>query len=616
MRVKCAVGRCLALSLAATLFLNGCALEELKSLRDDVKEDLVEGGQDLEELAEQIDEEFGKQPSEEQDDATRFREYTDEMFREEIVKNTINLHYTVAYPENYGIDEYEPTLGDFSLQALEDSYDDVRALKEDLSAFDVSALDEEEQLVYAMMQDFIETELSSEDMVLYYEPLSAYSGYQMELPILLAEYPFRTKRDVTDYLALLSEVDVIFTQIAEYEKVKSDAGLFMADYTLDGVVESCEDFIKTPEENYLISTFDERMEEADFLSEEEKKEYKKQNRDKVLEEVIPAYRSLIDGIEGLRGTGKNDKGLCHLEKGREYYEYLLRSEVGSDRDIEKLMQQTSDFIDNRMMNIGKILSHDPSLYDQYLNTEFPETEPEAIMEDLIQKSGEIFPSPPEVNYTIKIVEPSMQEHLNPAFYLSPPLDDVQNNTIYINPKYDDRSELYITLAHEGYPGHLYQMVSDRGYERLAVRNLFGYAGYTEGWATYAENMMYSLSGLQDDLALMLRYDNEFSLAVSAYADLGVNYYGWSRKELADYLTDIGAGTEETADEIFEVVVDMPGEYLKYYVGYLEFLDIRNTANKILDRDFDIRAFHEYVISLGELPFPLVKERVVKWASEQ
>ncbi|MCR5655697.1 MAG: DUF885 domain-containing protein, partial [Lachnospiraceae bacterium] len=606
-----------ALMLAVNLLFTGCAAGNATgNLADDIATDMEEGSQDLDQMAEEIENEFEPSAAAERVGDQTFREYTDAYFRKEIVKNTINLHYTLAHPENYGITDYEVTLGDLTPEAMAESFDDLRILKADLAEFDYESLDEEEKLTYDILEDFVETELSAEDMIYYYEPLSAYGGYQVELPILLAEYIFRSERDVEDYLKILSLMDESFKEIVEYEKKKSEEGLFMADFLLDGILESCEDFIEVPEENYLLTTFEERMEKADFLTEQEKEAYIEENRACVMNDVIPAYEMLIKEMGALKGTGQNDKGMYYLEHGREYYEYLLRSNVGTDKSPEVLTEQTEKFIDNRFMNISKILQNDPSLFDQYETPEFPETEPEAIMEDLIARSAAVFPAPPNVTYEIKTVEPSMQEHLNPAFYLSPAIDDTENNTIYINPKYDDRSELYITLAHEGYPGHLYQMVSDVGNEHLPVRQLVGFKGYTEGWATYAENTMYRLSGMQENLALLLQYDNEYSLAVSAYADLRVNYYGWTREDLADYLTEIGGGDAETADAIFEVVVDMPGEYLNYFIGYLEFLDLRNAVNNTMDKDFDIREYHKKLISLGVAPFPIVREYMRKWAEEQ
>ena len=210
----------------------------------------------------------------------------------------------------------------------------------------------------------------------------------------------------------------------------------------------------------------------------------------------------------------------------------------------------------------------------------------------------------------------MEEHLNPAFYLTPPIDDSNDNVIYINQKYEDQEDLYPLLAHEGYPGHLYQIVSSASYDRPLVRNLFSFPGYTEGFATYAELYSYTLADVDADYAKMKQYDNSVSLALSAYIDICVNYYGWSEEDVFEYLEETGMGDEETAKEVFQMVVEEPSEYLEYYVGFLEFMNLRNEAKEKLGSRFNLRDFHEFLISVGPAPFYLIEDYMQEWIEEQ
>ena len=545
----------------------------------------------------------------------KFDAYMDELFKSEVTGNTLNLHYMLAYPEDYGITDYEVSLGDYSLEKMEQGYESMEELKEELSKFDVSKLTEEQKLTYDVVMDYLDTELQAKDLVLYTEVLSPTTGYQSQLPVILAEYTFRTEQDIEDYLTLLAQMDDMFADIIEFEKQKSEEGLFMPDYAADAVIEQCSEFIADPENNYMIEVFNDKIDNFPDLSEEEKNAYKEENKTIITTEVVSGFEHLIDGLSSLKGTGTNELGLCYYEEGTEYYEYLVRSVTGSDSSIEELQERTEELIEDNITEMAKIMIRNPEIEDMIMDYSFPITEPEAIMEDLQGKVSEDFPELPEVNYTIKYVHPSMQENMSPAFYLTTPIDDYENNVIYINEKYtgeDAMMDLYTTLAHEGYPGHLYQNVYANSNQMPLVRNLFSYQGYSEGWATYVEEYAYSISGLDEKLAEVLALNNATTLGLYAYIDMGIHYDGWERSDVMNYLSVYGLGDEEIADEIFETMVEEPANYLSYFVGYMEFMELREQAEEVLDDDFELKSFHEFLLDMGPASFYVIEDHMEEW----
>ena len=545
----------------------------------------------------------------------KFDAYMDELFKSEVTGNTLNLHYMLAYPEDYGITDYEVSLGDYSLEKMEQGYESMEELKEELSKFDVSKLTEEQKLTYDVVMDYLDTELQAKDLVLYTEVLSPTTGYQSQLPVILAEYTFRTEQDIEDYLTLLAQMDDMFADIIEFEKQKSEEGLFMPDYAADAVIEQCSEFIADPENNYMIEVFNDKIDNFPDLSEEEKNAYKEENKTIITTEVVSGFEHLIDGLSSLKGTGTNELGLCYYEEGTEYYEYLVRSVTGSDSSIEELQERTEELIEDNITEMAKIMIRNPEIEDMIMDYSFPITEPEAIMEDLQGKVSEDFPELPEVNYTIKYVHPSMQENMSPAFYLTTPIDDYENNVIYINEKYtgeDAMMDLYTTLAHEGYPGHLYQNVYANSNQMPLVRNLFSYQGYSEGWATYVEEYAYSISGLDEKLAEVLALNNATTLGLYAYIDMGIHYDGWERSDVMNYLSVYGLGDEEIADEIFETMVEEPANYLSYFVGYMEIMELREQAEEVLDDDFELKSFHEFLLDMGPASFYVIEDHMEEW----
>ncbi len=536
--------------------------------------------------------------------SAKFDDYTQELFQEDVVQNTINLHYTLANPENYGITDYEVTLGSVSLADVEEGYAELEDMKKNLEGFRRSGLTKDQQLTYDILLDYVQTELSVKDLPLYAEVLGPISGYQSQLPVILAEYTFRRERDIEDYLTLVSGIDEMAEELIEFEREKAQAGLFMSDYAADTIISQCEEFIANPEENYMIEIFDDKVAAFEGLTDQEKQAYSDKNRAIITTEVVDGYRTLIDGLKELKGSGTNDLGLCYYEDGTRYYEYLVRSGTGTDTSVEQLMRKTEYFLEEFIYSLQTLVQENPEAYDEFLDYEFPVMEPEEILEDLREKSADYFPEPPQVNYTIKYVHPSMEEHSSPAFYLTTPVDDLQNNLIYINNRQassaeSDGAEFYAMLAHEGYPGHLYQNIYTGSSDLPLVRSLLSYSGYAEGWATYVEHSYaFHLSGMSDTLAQLFAGNSAATLALHAYIDMGIHYEGWNQEDVVDFLAGYGISDRNAAEEIFKLVVEEPANYLNYFIGYLEFLDLRRAAEKELGEDFDVKEFHGFLLETG------------------
>lgn len=537
-----------------------------------------------------------------------FEDYTEQLFLEEIVENTINLHYTLAYPENFGITEYAPSLGTFSIEEMQQSYEELKQIKEKLAEFSYEELGKKQQFTYDIIMDYIDTELSAEDMLLYTEVLGPTTGYQAQLPVLLAEYTFRREQDIRDYLALVAQTDEVFRQIVEFEQQKAEAGLFMPDYVADAIIDQCQGFIENPEENYLIEIFISKINAMEDLSEEKKQSYIEQNSNLVKTEVIWAYQALIEGLSGLKGSGLNEKGLAGLEEGKRYYEYLVRSFTGSSKSVEELMQATEDCINTSLMSMLQIMTENPNVVNGWDTYRFCETEPEKILEDLKKKTAEDFPVlSRDINCEVKAVHSSMEEHMSPAFYLTPAIDDSKNNVVYINYAMANQN-LYTTLAHEAYPGHLLQTVYTNTGEHSLIRNMFSYPGYSEGWATYAEYYAYGIGGLEEGLSEVLVLNNLATLGIHAYVDMAVHYLGWGYEEIAQYLTMYRLeGTD--IEKLFETIVAEPANYLGYFVGYMEMINLQEVAKEAWGEKYSLKKFHEAVLKLGPASFELLEKAI-------
>ncbi|MEG2088352.1 MAG: DUF885 family protein, partial [Angelakisella sp.] len=172
-----------------------------------------------------------------------------------------------------------------------------------------------------------------------------------------------------------------------------------------------------------------------------------------------------------------------------------------------------------------------------------------------------------------------------------------------------------TMAHEGYPGHMYQFNYLAGINPHPVRRFLGSLGYSEGWASYVELMAYEMIGIDDpNIVWMLQFDNQVPLLLIARADIGVNYAGWDKAQLQAYLNQFGMGAPETVDSVWASAIEKPGNAATYCLGVLEIQELRAHAENELTEDFDEVAFHKAVLDIGNVPFRFVRQAVDDYIS--
>ena len=537
-----------------------------------------------------------------------FSAYLNQIFRSEVTGSTLNMHYNLAHPENYGITDYKVTYGNVSAGRDTEAAAVLENWKKNLKRFRKKDLPVSQQMAYDILEDYILQELPAGKFSLYQEILKPSTGFQSQLPVLLAEYKFYDEKDVQDYLELMAETPALFRKIMDLERIKAEKGLFMADFAVDDVVAQCRSFTQDPANNYLLSTFDDRVDEAGFLTPEQAEQYKQVNRKIVTGEMVPAYQRLAEELSALKGSGKNSGGLCGLEGGREYYEYLVKDTTGSGMSVEEMQAQTEAQRKQDLADLAQIAKNHPDIGQKCVSYQLPTEKPELILNDLQGKMQQDFPSPPEVSFQVKEVHPSLEEYTAPAFYLTPPIDDVSQNCIYINKsKGDEKIQLYTTLAHEGFPGHLYQNVMERSCGLEPIRSLFGSSGYVEGWATYVEMQSYYYADVEQDVSAFLQKNQSALLSLYATADMGIHHDGWTLRDTIDFFATYQIADKATIQQIYQLIVEEPAHYLKYYIGYLEFLNLKEYAKEKFKEDYSDYKFHAALMEMGNAPFYILKE---------
>lgn len=569
-------------------------------------------------------------------DKIRFKRFSKSLFISELSGDTLSLHYTIAYPENYGLDTKTALPCYTGGEAASGDKAEILKTLSSLSHISKNLLSESDAYTYDLLNRYLLRKLSGAEFNYYAEPFSPGSGIQSGLPILLADYTFRRKQDIEDYLSILDQTDEYFQGLLLYETEKADAGLFMADYSAAKVIEQCDSIMDKKQlaegTHFLHTTFEERISdltESGLLTEKEAAQYISEN-DRLLTTVMqPAYEQAADTFTILEDKGTNKQGLYYFPEGRDYYEYLLASTTGSDRPVSEIKRLLYNDFKNNYNAMLTLISKYPEIADTALapSYDLPISDPAEMLRNLQSRMAEDFPAFPvnsndfKTSVTIKNVSPSMEDYCSPAYYLTPPIDDMSRNIIYINGKNKpDNLTLYTTLAHEGYPGHLYQTVYSQLFmeqnSASSIRHLLHYGGYVEGWAFYVENLSYFYAREQvktNPYAAAwyeaCRLNRNIHLCLYSLLDIAIHYDGATLSQVQEILQSIGVTDTSSAAAVYEYIVEEPVNYLKYYLGYLEIELLKSQAKTLWGDEFSLYRFHKFVLETGPSDFTGLKDRL-------
>ena len=586
-----------ALFLGTGLLLNGC-----QAIPEDILPSL-------------------SRPASAENSQTLFEELTGDIFRENAASSILDRHYLMAEPENFNLSKPESLYGNADLEGLQKSSDAIAGYLDRLNAIDPDSLSPEDQLDYQILKAYLETESTCQGLELYAQPLAPTIGVQAQLPILLAEYEFYREEDIDDYFSLLEGLGAYFDQILSLEQEKASQGLMMSDDAIDRVLDSCEPYLDSSENCVLAGTFSERLDRLNGLDSAKKEDYVRRHEELIRTAFVPAYEKLMEGLSGLKGSGKVQGGLCRYPDGREYYRYLVYSSTyTSCRDVTTLRKTIERRIERDFRELASIVARRQDLLDSLPDVSFALTEPHEILRQLMEQTALSYPAPICEDYTIRYVPKALEPVLSPAFYLTPPIDRDGSNTIYINQgsASSGQDHLFTTLAHEGYPGHLYQTTYFLSTDPSPFRHLLSFGAYTEGWATYVEMESYQMDeSLDQDLARLLALNSSITLGLHAYIDIMVNDQGWDISQIHNFITSYyDDPDQEFSAALYEAMVDNPSNYLEYYVGYLEFSDMREKAEEALGEAFDLMEFHRFLLDTGPAPFSVLRKGLERWIQEQ
>ncbi len=569
-----------------------------------------------------------------------FSAFLDEFFREFVTSDSLSLHYTVAHPERLELELPSVSLGHFSLASLSASNDTAKKYLDRLHEFSRETLTNHEQLYYDLISYALENSILSEQALLYDTPLGPSTGLQTQLPVLLAEYRFSSLQDVEDYFLLLSDMPRYFSELCDFEKARSAAGTQSCAEVLSRILLQCNSFVEDPGNNFLIESFRDRLTVLPELTAEKTAELCIRNQNLVFTKVIPAYEQLIETLKSLMDTSVPATGLAAFPGGADYYASLVKSNTGSDKSIPELEQLLQEALTKNMLTMftlyeSESLRKELETYQKEglsvktssgsaptaalsPDADKPNTSAageanatsttdfsSAILHQLQTHICSDFPTPADASFRVETVHQSLEDFISPAFYLVPTFDSYKENVIYINNTKCAAESLYSTLAHEGYPGHLYQNTYFAATAPHPVRMLLNFTGYDEGWGTYAELYAYRYAECSEELRQFLIAEQVAGLCLYSLSDIRIHYHGDDLSTVSAFLQKYGF-SPESAEELFYTQLAEPGIYLPYSVGYLEICELRDFYLTIKGTDASLLPFHTFLLETGPAPFSLLR----------
>ena len=549
----------------------------------------------------------------------KLHELDEEIFKEGKT-DIISMVFDVEDPEKLGMEWPEAGINPWSPDDEGKAHEFNLHVIETLNDIDWDSLELEDQILYdTMLRDY---QLSEEmyGMDYYTSSLNSLTGENMELPIIFATMGFDDQADVERYLTMLNDVKPYYESAFEYEKLRAEQGKSRPDEILDDLIKSLKTIYENHDGNYMYTTFDERINAMD-LDDATKKDLIARNKEILDNSFFPAYEELAKNMETLRGTAKTSGKLCEMDGGKEFYEKYFQLRSGTNLTIAEAKKQLEDIVQQEYMDFyAKLYQLSPEQMNQVMEgtTNITTGSFESDIEFCKEAIKTDFPDIGDVKYTVYHVPKELSENLSPAAYMTTPVDDFNKNVLMINEYSDGLGDMLTTVAHEAFPGHLFEAV----YHMQNMKSYYqkgGTTAYKEGWSTYSENYIMKLTTDFDiDVYNCMNvYMELLNYHMQAYIDICVHYDGWSRDDVVKYANTYfpGAG-EEVAGFFYNRVLEIPCYVTPYCFGNLNCTKIIEDAFAQYGSQYSASEIHAAYLDMGPGSFDILAKYMPQFVEKQ
>ena len=499
---------------------------------------------------------------------------------QEIIKHEINNYADAVilfeHPEKYGLNITDVTWGgDTSADDYAKEKEYYTKLLERLLNINYESLSTDDRLCYdKMVYDIEETIYGySYTAFEYYSMIFNYLvGPQSEILFILEVFSFETVKDAENYILLVKDLDRYYDLMCAFEEKRASLGFASSDTSYEEAAKSFDNLVKQKDDCFLYASFEERLDKIKGLSSDDRARLIKEHEKAMKEVAFPEFEECAARMRKLKGSGGTDAGLCSYRGGDAYYAAYTRQITNNGASVQESIAALDKRIEKVYSTYSGIAASGLSWYKEYMNHSYSKGDINANLDYLRNAVKKDFPDIPSHEYYMMDVPKVFEENFSPAAYLGYHLDNYNSNLLIINHKSADSDKDFgVTVAHEAYPGHMFQSLYTRSHTSHPYMFLSASTGYAEGWATYVENYSmkyFSENGVTDAMTLV-QCESLLSLLVSTRVDYGIHVENWDISKCVDYFKGFGfAVTESGFSKYYTLIVTNPGYYAKYGMGYL------------------------------------------------
>ena len=544
-----------------------------------------------------------------------FQEFTNSLIAWYYPPTEASIYFDFAHPEKYGITLGNPDFKIPSLEKVQEGAVEAQEKLAKLKEFDYSKLNSTEQLTYDVLVYNLQSAIDAPAFYyLHYGALGSFIGANCDMPYYYIAWPLLSKEYLDAMLFTIDELPATFQNWIDFEVEKAKHGYPMMLSTYQAIVEAAQKIVDAGDDYFLIKQVAERIKTVPGLSEEEIIDYQQRVTESLKVNFIGAYRLLTKQLPALydKAVDKNKAGLSYFDGGDDYYLYMLRYNVGVDDAPQEVYDYLAKKLTAQFTEFFDIYGKHPEVFDVNIEEKFAimsnDNEVPKVMDYLSSQYTKVFPAITPPDYIAEQVDETQQDAFSPAAYFTPLLDSDYRNLILVNPKSSRKK--YTTIAHETYPGHLYQFNYVAQSDLPMIRKIMNVTGYAEGWAVYADHYaMQFVPDLKDYEIRFYQLNEDIIYTLWGMIDIGVNYKGWGIPEILDFLSPyLNVMTEEEAEEFLNVIQENPTNMLQYYYSYYLIEDFKidffTNAKKATEMKFNTS-----LVETGHIPFTLLKRHL-------
>lgn len=513
----------------------------------------------------------------------------------------------IAYPDECEVSEPEGGLESVKYEFDEESYEFYETYLNKLREFDYDSLSKSQQYEYEALEYSLMETLCDLENWKYVRMFSSASDVATNIIFMLVDLPINSENRVQKYLDVLRDIDDYLGSMVEFTDKQYKDGIYTSDYALDYSISMLNSIASKKGNNTLIESFDARIDELDFLSEDKKTEYKEENKSIVFNEILPAMSKTAEEIVRFKGK-KNEETMIYTY-GFDYLDsyYLLNS--SSNDSLDYILNLLIDVYNDMYTKYDDTYGLDNTLnrLSEYMDDPFFKLECDEMIEEMLNKAGPYFKDIGDISFTIDYFDDSLSDTSVLAYYRFHPIDNKNDNVIRVNPAAKDNDEAYsfgATIAHEGVPGHMYNYAYAAVSGLSDVHLFSSFTAFDEGIAMYGEYLLPYILGYED-VADVIVFDYISGYLMNSIMDILINYYAYD----ADYIQKNFGIPKEYIDYYMEMMSDMPGVFIRYGVGFAYIYTFMNNTKEALGDEFDYADFYSMLIENGSMPFVMLEKKV-------